>query len=355
MAVALVLTATFGDGGISLAQDMNISLSRLRISAADGTSCPRGLPGNSGDNPQLQDFCPDNDSWRGLMSDLAGSVVSMPSVARTTGYSGFRVMVESSVTGIDAGSRRWQLGTEGGAGSGQAFCDGSTGLGCNPNPSSLLSWLKVGAHKGLPFGFEVGGTFGHLFNTDLFAWGLELKWALLEGLDTGGGVLPDVALRGTVQSVVGDDEFNLVVPTLDLLVSKPLTVADAAVIMPFLAGQLAWTIADSEVVDLTPDVNAVEECVPSTVAAETSCTRDINSAPLPDGRYPGQDFNNNATFDGVRSMRARLALGAEGRYRVLVVRLGFAFDLLGPADLSDEIPDEVSRQWTASVSAGAAF
>ncbi len=331
------------------ADEMDIALSRLRV--------PGGTEGCEGAlaNGTTRDFCADDESWRDVMSQLAGSVAPpVLSPARSLGYGGFFIGVEGWVTPIDSEEDYWKLGTEG---------DDAAGIeGRNRFPDSTLVWSRVVARKGFPFGFELGTSFAHMFNSQLWALGLEVKWSLFEGFRDGlGGVVPDVAVRGMVNTVTGDSEFNLTVPSFDVTVSKPIVIAGSGVLTPFIAGQVYWVFADSELVDLTPTVNAFEECRPdpsATVVGENTtvrCTRNVATDPLPDGRSPGQDYNNNDIFAQIRAPRARAVIGFHARYEFFALAASFQFDFAKPGDMDDDIPSYIPRQWTLATSLGAQF
>lgn len=335
----LVLLATLLVPAAASAGDMDVTLARLRAPPGPDT-CPA-----MGDNGLPRMYCADEDAWRRLTSQLGFSLAPpVLSPARTTGYGGLYVGVEGWVTGIDSDADYWQVGTEGDEGS----------LDRNRFPDSTLIWSRLVARKGFPFGIELGTSFAKLLNTSYWAWGLEVKWALVEGFRYAfGTVLPDIAVRGMVNTMVGDPEFNLTVPSLDFVVSKRITVAGTAVITPILSYQIAWIFADSELVDLTPEIDAFDECRPETDSSSTTCTRD--PASIPSGRGPGEDYNNNTTFDELRATRQRLAIGVRGEYQALTLTATFTFDLAKPGDQDDEVPDDLPRQWTVAAGAGLSF
>ncbi|MCS6798088.1 MAG: hypothetical protein NZ898_06115 [Myxococcota bacterium] len=337
------------------ADDMDISLARLRIPTG-GEFAPDPLPAGCeamDARGGRRSFCPDDEAWARLMAELG--FASAPPVltgARTAGYGGFRVAIEGWVTGIDSGSRHWRLGTEGDPNAGSESDRGSPGI--NRFPSSALVWTRTSIRKGFPLGFELGTSLGHLLDTSLWSWGLEVKWSPFEGFRRGIGVIPDLAVRGMVQTVTGDPEFNLTVPSFDVTLSKPFTVMGVGRITPILALQWAFIFADSELVDLTPDVDAWDECRPEPGTSGT-CTRDPRTDPLPDGRVPGEDYNNNAVFAQVRHTRTRLVLGVEGEYRALRLAGTFAFDVVPPEDADADAPRDLPRQWSVAASIGLGF
>lgn len=285
------------------------------------------------------------------MSDLSGSLLSSgPSPADTTGYGGFELTLDNSITGIDGSAQHVQLGTQGDSGAGRETCEGSNGLGCNRFADDVLFWSQLSLRKGFPYGFQLGLNAGHLWNSSLWSIGAEVHWALLEGLNEGAyRYLPDLAFRGSVKTVVGDPDFTLTVASAELVLSKPIGIDGTVELTPFGILSGAFSFADSGLVDLTPDVDAYDECRPDPAAATGACTR---TGPLPSGRQPGEDYNHTATFDSFRAFRLRATLGLRGQYELLVLSGSFSIDVLEPGQLSDDVPESVGRQWTASLSAG---
>lgn len=81
------------------------------------------------------------------------------------------------------------------------------------NKSSLVI-PTVRAHKGLPFGFDVGASYAKA--GDIRFVGGELRYALIEG----GLLAPAVGLRGSMTKLSGVDELDFDTRGLDLSISK---------------------------------------------------------------------------------------------------------------------------------------
>ena len=322
------------------ADDMDITLSRLRVPVGM-EGCMPGVdfaPDPMGNDPT---FCPDNQAWQRLVSQF-GAILAPPVMtpARTVGYGGFYLGAEGWLGGIDSNADYWRRGTEGdGMDDENRFVD------------STLIWYRLFARKGFPFGFELGTSLARMLNTDLWAWGLEVRWALFEGFRTGIGILPDVSVRGAVYTMTGEWEFNVTVPTLDILVSKPIVLARTGTISPYLGMQIVWILGDSELVDLTPETRAFETCVPAPGGAGVECT----------GGDGGMDYANHAVFRQVRATRYRGVIGFQGRYRAFTLTGAFQFDLVKPGDADsswiegEDAPTDLPRQWTVSTGLGLTF
>lgn len=82
--------------------------------------------------------------------------------------------------------------------------------------SGSLVLPRLHAHKGLPFGIDIGGVVGALADTDLTMVGVEVRFALLDG----GLVTPALALRASASRVQGSTEIDLDNAALELTVSK---------------------------------------------------------------------------------------------------------------------------------------
>jgi hypothetical protein len=304
---------------------MDLALSRLRV------------PNGTGDCTGAA-FCADNTAWQSLATQLSGALIPpLVGPARTRGPRSFYLGVETMLTGIDASQSYWQLGTEG---------DGSD-PSRNRAVDSVFTWTRISLRKPLPFGFELGTSAGYLVNTDYFTLGLEIRWAILEGWTGRDWWVPDFAVRAAVQTLVGDAQFNTTVVALDATLSNSIVIGDAFELSPYVAGQVNWVFADTELVDLTPTVDAYQLCNPTTpdpaTGARINCQGDAS------------DFNNNTVFRSVRLMRPRLVLGAQARYELITVNLGFSFDLMKPHDTNADLSADLPQQWRLDLALGFSY
>jgi len=81
-------------------------------------------------------------------------------------------------------------------------------------PSLLLP--RVSAHKGLPFGIDIGAFVGIVPKSDLRMLGAELRYAILEG----GVATPALAVRASYSKGVGLDALDIDNAGLELTISK---------------------------------------------------------------------------------------------------------------------------------------
>jgi len=80
----------------------------------------------------------------------------------------------------------------------------------------LLPTLR--AHKGLPYGFDVGLIYASVPSSDIKYTGGELRYAILEG----GVASPAIGIRGSFTKLSGVDQLAMKTRGLDLSISKGL-------------------------------------------------------------------------------------------------------------------------------------
>jgi hypothetical protein len=324
---------------------------------------------------------PANSAWANMMSELGMAVA--PSAfhpARTTGLSGFVLAFETNLTHINANAvsnetdpsgkvvpgsniQYWHQGTQGSV-------DPNTNKFSivNNQPDSILQLYSLTARKGLAYGFEIAGNLGYLANTSLWVGGGDVHWSVLEGFRTGIlGYLPDIAVGGGVRTLGGSPKFFLTTVGIDAQVSKPFTLADSAVLTPYIGGQRVIIFADSTVVNLVPTVDPVSVCgyqgtnVPGNPYANPSNSTNhiydgtpVCSNTKVDPSVPNA-FNNLTVFNKARIHRWRGIAGVDYRYEVLFLGAQFAMDVTDPAAENHNLGIVGDKQWTLSFQAGVFF
>lgn len=319
------------------------------IAANPGPIAAAGL------RPQDLACRPDNVAFANMAAELGFAIAPTAFYpARTTGIGGLQLSLEASFTRINAASRTaaggtqyWGLGTRG-------TQDSSTKAfsGVNADPDSLLQVYALKARKGLPLGFEVAASFGYLANTTLWVGGGDVRWALLEGFREGAlGLFPDLSIGAGVRTITGTSKFYLTTVGFDIRASKPIALADSAQLIPSVGFQRLIVFADSNVLDATPNVDALEQCGFDGTDPNTGAPRCRNK--LPTGADNNVDYANTFTFDKVRVHRNRAMIGLNYRYEIIWLGSQLAFDVNEP---KDENPILVgSRQWTLSFEGGVHF
>jgi hypothetical protein len=300
---------------------------------------------------------PDNVAWKNVMNEL-GMVIAPTAFhpARTTGFGGFALTLEASYTSINAnqatpsGTQYWHAGTEG-PNNNQTNQSSIV----NQSPDSIMQVYSLKARKGLPYGFEIVGSLGYVSNTSYWTGGADIRWAILEGFRTGPlGYFPDISVGGGVRTLTGSPKFFLTTVGIDAQISKQFTIAESAKLTPYLGFQHVLIYADSTLVDLTPNTNAIQQCGyagNSTVDGQPVCH---NNATTPSGASVplNQDFNNQATFTKARLYRNRGIVGVNYRFEQLFVAGQFMIDVTDPSQNEDIVG---GRQWTTVLEAGVFF
>ncbi len=118
--------------------------------------------------------------------------------AEPLGITGFDASVEIVVTDINDQEQYWQK------------------LVDDNNPYSFLAVPRLHVQKGLPFNIDVGAMYMAVPNSNIKLWGIEAKYAILEG----SMVTPAVSVRASYSQLLGVDDVDLNTQSLDLLVSK---------------------------------------------------------------------------------------------------------------------------------------
>jgi hypothetical protein len=299
---------------------------------------------------------PDNRAFKRLMSQwgFAFAPTAMHS-ARTTGYGGFHLSLEGAYTDIDQGADYWQLGTRGPD-------DPITGLSSyvNSSPQPILQVYSLKLRKGFSMGLEVTGSMGFMPKTSIVSGGADVRMAFLEGFRTGVlGWFPDIAAGGGVRTITGTPQFQLTVVGVDAQISKPVTIADSAVLTPWIGFQHLWTFADSGLIDLTPATDAIQYCNYVGPDVPGGAGDQNNGQPVCAGGS-NQDFGNNVVFERARLERRRLLLGLSYRYETFMLALQFIADAVPPekAQNSAQDRDDLAgqpSQYTGVIEIGAMF
>jgi hypothetical protein len=309
---------------------------------------------------------PNNVSWSNMMSELGYAIAPTAfHPARTTGFGGFALSFEASFAHINAdatdktGTQYWHVGTQG-----DVNPNTNAFSGVNKYPDSILQIYSLKARKGLPFGLEIAGSLGYLANTSLWIGGADLHWSILEGFRTGIlGYLPDIAIGGGVRTVGGSSDFFLTTVGIDGQISKPFTLADSAVLTPYVGVQRLIIYADSTVVNLAPTVDPLSVCgyegtnVPGNPNVPNGGVGgSYTGAPVcKNGGSSSNAFNNLTTLQKDTIDRWRGIAGLTYRYEILYLAGQFAMDLEEPSAENANLGVSGSKQWTMSFEAGVSF
>ncbi|MBN2695608.1 hypothetical protein JXR93_13185 [bacterium] len=161
---------------------------------------------------------------------------SFNDTAETLGSKGFELSTVYSFYSVGGkaidGKNPWE-GTYGGADPG------------------LVHLINVKVRKGLPASLELGGNFTYIFGTHMFVTGVQLKMALLEGIN----ILPDVSIRTSYNKLLGAREVNLDTLTFDFMIGYDFGVAGMIAIAPYFAWSMTKINATSELIAVNTSSN----------------------------------------------------------------------------------------------------
>ncbi len=117
-------------------------------------------------------------------------------------------------------------------------------------PEASMGTTQIHVRKGLPFSFEVGTVLTLLDDSDLLAVGVEGKWALHEDIFW---PLPDLAIHGGVNTLLGSSDLVLTNLQIDALLSLPIGIGSVVNLTPFGGYGVVLPFSASRLIDTTPD------------------------------------------------------------------------------------------------------
>ena len=259
-----VFLCAFALAGSAQANPMDLTLSRLY---ADNTACSDALAAGNGDLAKR--VCADQAAFRELSREF-GLVIApaLLAPAETLGYAGFYLGLEGSITTINADNGVWNRAVEDG------------------NPDDVFTVWSIHARKGLPFSFELGTSVSYVAATEDVLLGADVRWAVLEGYRTGWkAYFPDISVRGAVNRLMGDDEMDMTVWSIDVALSHPFSISGAMTITPYAGYQFVQTIADTALVlngirNLATNLPRVQCNTPADLSQfQTDCIGGVNGPP----------------------------------------------------------------------------
>jgi len=118
--------------------------------------------------------------------------------AESLGVLGFDISLETVVTDISDEQEFW------------------INLVSDNDPYAYLPIPRLHVQKGLPFNIDVGAMYVSVPSTNITLWGLEAKYAILEGTT----LTPSLSVRASYTSLSGVDDVSVDTQALDVLVSK---------------------------------------------------------------------------------------------------------------------------------------
>jgi len=191
-----------------------------------------------------------NLEFRGLASELG--VVMAPRLltpSDTLGFGGFQFTADLAFTTIDNRASYWRARA-----SSRHPTDPAGTHGKSVMPTAGF-FVRKGIWLPLP-SFEFGAGAVHLLDSSIWAAQGYVKFAMHEGFHD--LPLPSASVRGGASRVMGTDQLDLTVASLDVSVSKDLGVLGTYTVSPYAGWNLLWIVPRSEVLDKTPHIDALE-------------------------------------------------------------------------------------------------
>lgn len=237
--------------GLASAGDLDLDLSRFSSVHPQGDTVTidgAQFTVDCGRSPGEPCVVFDNEKFYSLASELA--VVLAPKFlmpAETVGFNGFSFGFQTGFTAISEDADFWD-----------AVQQVDLGDPESERPASFLTTIGAMAHKGiwLPLpSFEIGAGFNYLPRSGMMMMLVDTKFAIHEGFQN--FPLPEIAVRGTGGRMVGNSQMDLTLAGMDFSMSKVFGVFGTFNLTPYAGYQLLWIVADPEVIDATPDTDAV--------------------------------------------------------------------------------------------------
>ena len=139
------------------------------------------------------------DDFKEFTKEFGSALLFSPMApAEPLGITGFDVSLEMVITDISDDKIFWENMVDDG------------------DPYSFLPVPRLHVQKGLPFNIDVGAMYVAMPNTNIKLWGLEAKYAILEG----SMVTPALSVRASYSKLQGVDDIDVDTQSLDVLVSK---------------------------------------------------------------------------------------------------------------------------------------
>jgi hypothetical protein len=223
----LALTLLLGGAAHAAANDLQL----WRLGHPDPLACTI-CDGSGGDIPEAG--IPGAQARFHRLASTLGLAFVPPfqETAATTGQAGFEIGISSSQALLRIGADAWA----------------TAGTQASLAPPQLLILPAVTLRKGLGGSFELGAAVQWLANSQMIALSADVRWAVVEGLESG----PDVALRVWGTRVLGTQDLDLGAAGADALVSRSFGVAGMMKLQPYATFGLAMVNAMSTVVDFKP-------------------------------------------------------------------------------------------------------
>jgi hypothetical protein len=140
-----------------------------------------------------------NSDFKDFTKELGTAIQFNPmGPAEPLGITGFDISLELSAVDIGNDKDYWK------------------NMSDDNDPASYLIFTRLHAQKGLPYNIDIGAMYEAAADSNIQAFGLELKWAILDG----SAATPAVAVRTSYSQLTGVDDLSLNTIGADVLISK---------------------------------------------------------------------------------------------------------------------------------------
>jgi hypothetical protein len=328
---SLTSVGLFPSASVAHAGELDLSLSRLSQGDCASTFGEGAVLSRDG-APTLR---PDGAGFRELVAQLGtaiGPVVTAPVI--TSGPTGMEVSMETTITGIARDASYWRRAAGG-------LRDDTCAARNAELPPNLVT-NRVHFEKGLPFGLSVGAQVGTVHRSGMYLVGADVKLALFE--EVWRSRVPDLALRAALTRLAGSRDLSLYVTTVDAVLSERYVLAHALQVSPFFGLGALWTRADTRLVDLTPNIDAL--------ACRAGSDPVCNAAGL---GASSDDLAHDVKFPRVSQLRYRAFAGLWLRYGPVSLSGSLTLDARTPHVGERGKGPASPRQWTVDVSPSVIF
>ncbi len=243
------------------------------------------------------EYCEDQQAFRNLVREF-GYAVSPYKVlpGETHGFGGGYFGMLGHITFISNDKSYWENGVQE-----------------QSPPAALFLYQASAQFVFIPYFLEWGFTVGYLFTTSDTTIGFNVKVSPFEGFRKKVlGAFPDISLGFGMNRLIGDDEVSLTTGTADVTISYAFAPGGVIVLTPFVSLAFVGVVAESELVDATPQVNAfddVDHLCPIKYGTQDGSIRC-------DGGLP-PDYNNSLKFTREWLYFARVTYGVRLIYELL--------------------------------------
>ncbi|HAN30067.1 MAG TPA: hypothetical protein DCQ06_00580 [Myxococcales bacterium] len=168
-------------------------------------------------------------SYKSLMKEVSLAMGSrMVGPAASLGALGVEIAYELSFVGTNSNASYWQ--------------DTASA------PAATISTGQLRVRKGMPYGLQFGANLTHMYDSNMWAIGAEMKIAMIDGYKN----IPDLAMRTSINVVLGNADLGMLIAGADFILSKSFGIAGVASLQPWAAYSFAFTHVSTHQIDVYP-------------------------------------------------------------------------------------------------------